>query len=236
MKIEFIRKVALLALALVLSGTGSASAQSDKAIYPAGAGPFPSVMFISGCSGFTEDYDDHARALVKAGYAVVYADYLSRLGATNCSDLDGPAQVIEIAKSLMAMSKNPKVDRNRLAVIGWSNGGRIVLNWLGTFPLSYPIGFTKAVMLYPACKDFRKSITYGVPALMLLGAEDTITPAADCNGVQGLFPQGKLRTVTYPGAAHGFDLRGSRPYRLGVARHDARSDSAAWAEIRAFLQ
>ena len=56
---------------------------------PSGAGPFPAILMVSGCSGFTPSiapqvYTRAAERWRSKGYVVVFVDYLSARGLPNC--------------------------------------------------------------------------------------------------------------------------------------------------------
>jgi hypothetical protein len=56
---------------------------------PSGAGPFPVILMVSGCSGFTPSiapqvYTRAAESWRSKGYVVVFVDYLSACGLPNC--------------------------------------------------------------------------------------------------------------------------------------------------------
>ena len=46
----------------------------------------------------------------------------------------------------------------------------------------------------------------GMPTLILAGAKDEVTPAADCARLAQQQTPGMAKFVVYPGAAHAFDL------------------------------
>jgi dienelactone hydrolase len=83
----------LVALSLLLwSSSGSARAVDRfRTVKPDGAGPFPAVLFVSGCSGFAPSfapsaYERPAERLRTAGYVVTYVDYLAARGLKTCAD------------------------------------------------------------------------------------------------------------------------------------------------------
>ena len=80
--------------------------------------------------------------------------------------------------------------------------------------------------------------TLDIPTLILVGAKDEATPAADCAKLARQQGPGMAKFVAYPGAAHGFDLRefGAGTKVMGMLlAYDRNAASRSWAELRSFL-
>jgi dienelactone hydrolase len=214
-----------------------------KSFAPAGSGPFPAVVFVSGCSGFkpfgnVNMYDEKAEQLRREGYLVIFVDYLGRRGLANCAGKtifdDAGKDVLEAARWLRSQ---PNVDRARINVIGWSYGGGVVLAALRQLAATES-AFHRAVLLYPDCRPLQ-SIKARVPVLALFAGQDDVAPVAKCAPLATALPAGTFRHVTYESARHGFDARGlpaKTQYAYGTIGYDAQADRAAWAEISAFLK
>ena len=97
--------------------------------------------------------------------------------------------------------------------------------------------FKAAAAFYPPCAN-EADATLAIPTLILVGAKDTVTPAADCAALAKRQAPGMVKLVVYPGAAHGFDLPefGAGRQIMGMAlAYDREAAQRAWAELRAFL-
>lgn len=199
---------------------------------------------MSGCSGFiafngVNLYEERAAELQAAGYLVVFVDYLGRRNMTECAGHISQVQVgLDILEAATWSRGQTGVDSGRISVIGWSFGGGGVLTALKSMPAGSPT-LTKAVMYYPVCSGATPWSAMGVSALMLLGAIDEVAPPALCDPVVRGEPPNSLRTIVYPNARHGFDLR-SLPertqYGFGTIGYNAEAAKASWATVLEFLK
>ncbi|MCY0989552.1 dienelactone hydrolase family protein [Nannocystis sp. ILAH1] len=194
---------------------------------PAGPGPFPAVIALHGCSGLfsTEPpkrlsarHDDWAERLVRQGYVVFFPDSFGSRGVGNvCKTRPRPVSVGRRARDVQGaiawLARQPFVDRERLALLGWSHGATSVLQLADR---RRPAGaeVRTAVAFYPGCQRFLADRSWRpqIPLTILIGAADDWTPAEPCRRLAQRFP-GMIDLVEYPGAFHGFDAPG-QPLRL----------------------
>jgi dienelactone hydrolase len=105
---------------------------------------------------------------------------------------------------------------DRIAALGWSQGGGAVLLSIGNHSLGRPPGlpperdFRAAVAFYPAaCRFDREPAdwTTKIPLLVLQGEADVWTPAVLCKAfIDDVAARGATaEIVLYPGAYHAFD-------------------------------
>jgi dienelactone hydrolase len=213
-----------------------------RLISPAGSTPHPAVLLVPGCSGFTATngvnlYDERAAVLQAAGYAVVFVDYVGRRMQNNCAHVSLPEVSADILEAASWVRDQSGIDGTRISVIGWSYGGGGVLATLKALPPGSP-AFSKAAMYYPVCRGAAPWTT-NTTGLILLGALDDIAFPALCDAVAKGMSSDKLRTITYPNARHGFDMRGlpDRPDQpSGAPAYNAEADQAAWAVVLDFLK
>jgi dienelactone hydrolase len=72
---------------------------------------------------------------------------------------------------------------------------------------------------------------------MLLGGADDIAASALCNAVTNGIAPGKVNTITYPSARHGFDIRGLPDSKVpGAPVYDPDGAAASWAAVMEFLR
>jgi dienelactone hydrolase len=134
-----------LALAIVLLAPSAASAAimttvpatattPPVAVYivrPDGAGPFPTVVILHGCDGFSGFDAVAADRLIALGYAAVAIDgFGPKFPNGACSDTDNAGYVAEMkaAQATFAwLHSQPFVASNRLAGIGFSSGADVLL-------------------------------------------------------------------------------------------------------------
>jgi dienelactone hydrolase len=72
---------------------------------------------------------------------------------------------------------------------------------------------------------------------MLMGAMDQVALPGLCDPVVKAVPPNGLRTVLYPNARHGFDMRGL-PERdeFGRLGYDSEAAKASWGTVLDFLR
>jgi dienelactone hydrolase len=233
-----------LAVALVSTGVAQPRDPTYRTFRPASAGPHPAVIFASGCDGFVPSlapalYERRAEAFRAQGYVVVFADYLGRRGLKTCA---GPITHQDAAHDVVAaaagLASQPGVDAARIAAIGWSYGGRAVLEALVEHT-TRPVGFSRAVVFYPDCRAL-PPWKATAPVLMLLGGDDDMTPARLCQeAVTRVAAPAAVKVVVYPGALHGFDVPEVRTkVRVGFGTLAYHPEAAASAEkeVQQFLR
>lgn len=181
---------------------------------PSGDGPFPAVVMLHGCSGiapFAARYRQWANDFQQWGYAALLVDSHSPRGLKNCRS--GTRNVVQdrvddTYRALHYLQAQPVVRGSHVSVIGWSNGGTVLLRAIdqgqpqaAKRPSPH---FRAAIAFYPKCFG-RES--FHTPLLMLMGAEDYRAPAAPCTALAQA-AQGRGESVAievYEGASHGFD-------------------------------
>ena len=128
---------------------------------PSGAGPFPTILMVSGCSGFTPSiapqvYTRAAERWRSKGYVVVFVDYLSARGLPNCRG-SGAVNAVEIGRDVLAVARylqgQPYVKASQIAAVGWSLGGGAVLAALGQLTAAENSPLRAVVAYYPYCRD-----------------------------------------------------------------------------------
>jgi len=211
---------------------------------PAGAGPHPAVVFLHGCGGLISSRGaiqtreaDWAPRLTALGYVVFMVDsFTPRAVQRMCSpatfsDSIYRARPKDAYGALRYLQAQNFVRPDRVALVGWSQGGGAVLLSIRAAslgrPASLPAGdFRAAVAFYPAsCREraHRTRWTSSIPLLVLVGAEDNWTPAGPCREfADGAVRRGShVEMRVYPGAYHAFDWPGRR-----VQSHAAFTTSA----------
>lgn len=187
-----------------------------------GAGPFPAVILLHGTAGPDNRYDFHRAALLKAGIATFQVDFKSGV-FTDASDRPSSSTFDPFTyAALRELRKNPAIDPNRIALMGFSLGGHLSLRLANENPRrgwldEGEVGFAAHVGFYPGCKwlNGRFSVLAkptGAPILILTGELDSYGDGKSC----GPFVE-KLNKITpgvasvkiYPGVYHGFDRGGS---------------------------
>jgi dienelactone hydrolase len=239
------RSAHLLSLAAAaLAANMTLAAEPFRVLSPSGGTAAPAVLLVPGCSGFVtrngiNHYDERASELQAAGYVVVFVDYLSRRHLTDCAggrDVSHAEVAADILEAAAWIKGQARVAADKIFVIGWSYGGGGVLAALKVMPAGPPL-LAKAVTYYPDCRRAMPWSSTSLSVLMLLGGMDEVALPALCDRAMKGAPPNGLRTVLYPNARHGFDMR-SLPERAEFGRlgYNAEAAKASWTALLDFLR
>ena len=157
---------------------------------PEGNGPFPTIVLIHGCSGPQHSKsrsDSWSNRLLSWGYVTLQLDSFGPRNVSSiCTDIGEiiamcftRAQDAYDAKDFL--SELPYVDRNRIALMGWSHGGMTVLTALikKFIPQDRQTPFNATIAFYPYCDTILNNLN--APLLVLIGEADDWTPAKACS-------------------------------------------------------
>jgi dienelactone hydrolase len=215
---------------------------------PAGAGPFPAIAMLHGCSGLRTRtgavqakprfWAEHMHGL---GYMTLLVDSFTTRGIDEvCTGRHILSPVRDRADdargALRYLQTLADVRADRVGLLGWSNGAAATLSTLFDEG-SAERDFRAAVAFYPNCTrqyprgpDFRSY----APLYVLVGDQDDWTPAAPCVAlVEAARVRGAPITIkVYPGAHHSFDAP-SMPvrYRPEVRNHSKTTDGCCGATV-----
>jgi dienelactone hydrolase len=197
---------------------------------PEGKGPFPAVVYMSGCNGL--DFPPEAKqekrvidGLTSKGIAVLIVDPFTARGEKDgaCDKLNvegytrGGNDAVAALKALKAM---PDIDPDKVFLQGYSSGAiaSLYATDLKT-PGSHDTKVAGLILYYPYCYD---NVDPAVPTLILIGEKDDMVPVAKCQAVTG---KTNFDLVVYPGATHGFTEPFDKP--LDFDGHHLAHDEAA---------
>ena len=205
---------------------------------PTGAGPFPAVALIPSCLGLPENRAAFAATLASWGYVALFVDEFTSRGLSETCSVDFPVGPADAAAALGFLVRQPFVDPARVAVAGFSQGGDVALA-IATAPPARGLRFRAAAAFYPPCAN-RQGEALRLSTLIVIGAADSVTPAADCRAFVAAQPPGAAgaRLVVLPGAGHLFDDRASAGGRVVLGMRFAYNRAAAARaelELRRFL-
>lgn len=194
---------------------------------PKGHGPFPAIVMMHGCSGMytpsgyvTNAYRHWAELLAEDGYVALLVDSFGPRGQRSICEqqkraiLESRERVEDAYAAARWLHAQGYVAKDRIGLIGWSNGGTGTLYSMRSASRMEP-AFRAAVAFYPGCRALSRAKTAYVPyapLLILTGEADDWTPAAPCKDLAAIAQQegAPLEIVIYAGAHHSFD-------RLGLA-------------------
>lgn len=199
---------------------------------PAGSGPFPAVVYTSGCGGINSPPNraqqkavvDH---LLSKGVATLIIDPFTPRSEPQgiCAKVDGDAAIKyftrggnDVLAALKVLQAMPDIDTKHIFLQGYSYGA---ISSLFAIDRKNPNAAKVAgvVAYYPFCYD---GVDPSVPVLVMIGEKDDWTPAAKCQAVTG---KTDFDVVVYPGDTHAFTLNFGKP--VDVLGHHMEYDEKA---------
>jgi dienelactone hydrolase len=201
--------------------TGDAEAQatavSGQLRLPAVAGRLPVVVLIHGSGGMGANIEMWAREFNGIGIATFAIDGFTGRGLTQTSTnqalLGRLNFILDIYRGLDVLAKHPRVDPQRVVLMGFSRGGQAALYAsLKRFHQLWNksgVEFAAYVPFYPDCATRFTGDTdvADKPIRIFGGTMDDYNPIALCKGyAERLKAAGRDVQVTeYPNAPHSFD-------------------------------
>jgi dienelactone hydrolase len=220
----------------LMGGTGPGVEIVGMLSLPPGTARVPAMVVVHGSGGVSAGREHAwAKRLLDMGVAAFVTDSFQPRGVTSTAEdqsrVSTMSMVADAFNALKLLATHPRIDANRIGIMGFSKGGQVSLyTELEPFrrAVAGDLRFATHVPLYPSCAlpYLAREITRA-PMLVLMGDADDYTPAVQCERYIEWF-RGKgapIRSIVYPGASHGFDSPG--PVRqLGnvTSARDCRMD------------
>jgi dienelactone hydrolase len=221
-------------------------AQHYRLEKPDGAGPFPAVMMVPGCSGFhagfaKKHYDAVQKRLVDLGFVTLRVDYLAVRNADNCTSVMAREVADDIRVATEYLRQQPFVKRGAINLMGWSYGAAGALQAVRRTEKKDPVQADAVVVYYPYCREVEQKWDSEVPVLVLVGEEDNIAPLENCKKIFPAEPTSRLLIRVYEGAHHSFDIQ-ELPAEMqhpllqyGTMGYNETAAKASWIEVTKFL-
>jgi dienelactone hydrolase len=216
---------------------------------PEGAGPFPAVIGLHGCAGMSDATKRKlVDELVGFGYVVLLVDSFATRGVEHACT-GGFPHIADVRRSdaygaLAFLARQTFVDPQRVAAVGFSQGAWVTLlvaeaNSFELFVRPGKLGFRAVVAFYPLCKAVVGRLV--IPTLILIGALDDWTPAADCSEkIDAWRTAGvPIEQVVYPGVHHSFYYPELQPGRTMFGHwleYNEEAATDATRRMREFLK
>ena len=162
----------------------------------------PAVVLLHGSGGVSGNVLDWEQDLNAMGVATFVLDSFTPRGIVNTnydqSQLGRLAMILDAYRALEVLSKHPRIDPTKIALMGFSRGGQAVfLASLERFQRMYgPVGqeFAAYLIFYPLCNTtFRDDEDVAdKPIRVFHGSADDYAPVAPCRAyVERLKAKGK---------------------------------------------
>jgi dienelactone hydrolase len=192
---------------------------------PEGAERVGAVVFMHGCSGLpTRSVTVWQPLVLSWGYATFVVDSFTGRGLRgvcgNALRLTGAERIADAYGALALLARHPRIDADRIALLGFSHGGIATLASASTWarrryaPADGPT-FRAFFPFYPYCNAIVPEMAEGIaaPVRLHIGELDDWTPARSCQNLGALARSMgyDFEVTVYAGARHGFDAVGLRP-------------------------
>ncbi len=183
---------------------------------PAAPPPWPAVVMLHSASGPGSQDWYYAELLLGEGYAVLAVDSFGPRGVTRTVDdqtlVSEASMLADAFAAREALSDDPRIDRDRIAVLGFSKGGIAALyGAVESIREAYDgAAFDAHVAYYPWCglRPLELAAT-GAPVLVQMGDNDNVAPVEFCEDLIGRMrrasPGTQIDLAVYPDVRHAFD-------------------------------
>jgi dienelactone hydrolase len=213
---------------------------------PAGSGPFPGVIFMTGCAGLNSP---EAKAMQKTvidhllakGVATLLVDPFTPRNEPEgiCANLNADTFLQyatrggnDVVAALRVLKATPDIDPNRVFLQGYSWGAISSLFAADPkTPSAHDSKISGVIAYYPYCYD---NVEFSSPTLVLIGDKDDWTPSKLCQAVK---EKPNLKIVVFPGATHAFNMPFTGPieYLGHHMAHDENATQEAQKDADAFM-
>ena len=174
----------------------------------------PLIIGVAGSMGWRKHHLDYLKMYQEQGYATFQLNSFKSRGITSTvgsqDEVTIAAVILDAYRALEKLSKHPKINKDKVAITGWSLGGGVTL-FAGWLPLKEAItdqvSFAAHLAFYPPCFINPENLSFTkAPIHILIGEADNWTPAKPCiDLVEKLSDKTNISITTYPDAHHGFD-------------------------------
>ena len=175
---------------------------------------YPLIIGVAGSMGWRKHHLDYLKMYQKQGFATFQLNSFKSRGITSTvgsqDEVTIAAVILDAYRALEKLAKHPKINKDKVALTGWSLGGGVTL-FAGWMPLKEAItdqvSFAAHLAFYPPCFINPENLSFTkAPIHILIGEADNWTPAKPCiNLVEKLSDKTNISITTYPDAHHGFD-------------------------------
>jgi dienelactone hydrolase len=205
-----------------------------------GSGRLPVVMLMHGSGGIGANIEPWAKKFNAMGVSTFTIDGFTGRGltavSTNQASLGRLNFIVDIYRALDILAKHPRVDPERIVLMGFSRGGQAALYAsLTRFNKLWNksgIQFAAYIPFYPDCATSYagESDIVDRPVRIFHGMPDDYNPVANCKPyIQRLRDAGRDVVLTeYPDAQHGFDT----PLNIGAVIVATNAQTVRGCKIR----
>lgn len=205
---------------------------------PAGAGPFPPLLFIHARRGYEEEERAHVRELAEQGFLVLAPDWQKGRLIDRWPVAHDPATEGDVEAALDALLARPEACKGPAGIVGVSRGPYYALRLAAKRPqdvaaiVSYYGHFQnpnapEPEQLYSFAPEVAR---IQAPVLMLIGSEDfEVRRLSNARAFYALWERGvPVELQMYPLARRAFDFRRDATPEEKTATRHARQRVRDW--------
>jgi dienelactone hydrolase len=208
----------------IIQRQGAAATVSGEFTLPAGAkGPVPAMILKHGSGGLEgptgANITKWARTLNGWGIATLIVDSFGprniRNTATDQAQLSQWTDTADALAALKMLGADPRIDRQRIGIMGWSRGGSVAINTaferIRKGVISDDLKFAAHVVIYGSASVQYRGDTDKSPFLFIHGEADDYVPIGPVREFAAWAESAghAVSVVPYPGAFHLFDVEGT---------------------------
>ena len=187
--------------------SGSKPIRIDAFVPDSNGTSLPAVIALHGAGGDATGSERFAAQLAEQGFAVYVLHYFDRTGTESADKpiilRNFPVWMKTLWDAISFVEKQPAVDRERIALLGFSLGAYLSL------ANSTIDGRVKAVVEFfgGLPREMKLFMRRLCPTLILHGEADPTVPVAEAHNLQQLLEQKGIpyEIKIYPGEGHGFE-------------------------------
>jgi dienelactone hydrolase len=217
--------------------------------------PRPAVISLHGCGGLLDEKGRLSRNRFRiAEYLNVEKIHMLAVDSftprgersicetpTSRRSIQHEDRRADVFAAMQWLAGRASVDKGRIAVVGYSNGGGAVLSVLDRTDKAVraqAIQPKAAIAFYPPCSRYVQLWNYelSAPLLLMIGALDDWAPAHHCVDlhakVRRAQPGAEFELIVYPESHHGFDGLGPLTVRTGLPTRSGRATVGGNPEAR----
>jgi len=182
---------------------------------PEGKGPFPLIIGVAGSLDWGEHHLEYLDMYRSMGIATFELQSFSSRGIKSTVgsqvNVTTAMMVLDAYKALETLIEHPMINKEKVAITGWSLGGGVTL-FSGWEPLLKKINpkikFAAHLSIYPPCIAQPENLKFtDAPMHILIGELDNWVPAKAC---EELVPKMQnvgvnINLTVYPESHHSFD-------------------------------
>lgn len=197
----------------------------------------PAIVFLHGAGGYkSEKYGKWMKMFSRMGIATFALESFKGRKAKSIK-VTRTMMTVDALMALKVLSNHPKIDKDRIGVMGASKGGGVAM-FTAWEPIRQAVvgdlKFAFHLALYPSCYEWEKVEFSKAPILILIGEKDTWTPTEFCiDFIDSLTKAGHVNAeiIVYPGAYHVFDAHYElQTFSKGLDMTDCRINVKASGE------